>query len=146
MQVAVATNAQMKENNRWDPKYFCLLDEHRPLIDELCAKFAQQELADLVKRLPFDQRAADAVVPRVRPVDFTQFVEWAEAKGDRSKKRWLAVYVAAAAQFARNRRLEQLVELQRKQIGHLQALEALLATAKEKHASHLLAAITRDIG
>lgn len=165
MKAYVVNASDLPPSGRWDARYHCLMAEHREAAEELAERYAAHELVKLATDLPFDQAAADAVFCQLHPHTRSSFLktigvqrDWKpgpdddeDAKPPAPKPRriledvrfrkQLAAYCAAAAVHARARVMEELMALSRAKEALVRSLCTTAATAREKGAKHLVAAI-----
>jgi hypothetical protein len=74
MKVAIVQSSQL--GNRWDAKFHILATDHEKLFNELMERMDLVELRKLALDLPFDESAANAVLPRLNRVTESAFRDW----------------------------------------------------------------------
>lgn len=138
----------LNQVGRLDAQFVVLLEEHRPLYEELMTKFTRQELVALAKALPYSDKAARAVCVAMSGGTFERrrgesyFHEWLDAiEANKSliprKHSDVAAYCAAAACGARLAIMEEVLELARKKLETIERLVALVDAARDKGATIL---------
>lgn len=137
MQVTETSSADTTRFCRMDAAFFLLLSEHRDLVEELLSKHTREQLFDLARRLPYDERAAAGVWPAQRRV-VSQRTMFNRRVGIEkavylpfglTRTTDLAVYVAAASQFAMSKMLTTIKELQEQTQKMVQECTALMQLA-----------------
>lgn len=169
MKWAVVSSSDLAASNNWGAQYHILHVTHKPAVDELLEKFTTKELIALAENLPFDQEAANAILSRNHKVSRSDLLEcFVPSKPDkaiefawfekpvkdrpelprelRSRRIKMAVYCAAAAQFAKNKIAEELLEITKQKLAVVKRLHDIHTLAKSKGAKALQKALTRDPG
>lgn len=142
MNVGQVSSSLIARMGRMDAGFLLLAQQHLALVDELIARFTREELLDLAGKLPFDAAAAKKVAPstRVEPSYYAQPSKFLLWLGRQSNLNNIAVYVAAAGQYAASKLLTEVLELAKQKLALVKRTQGLLNLAKEKKADLLFAA------
>jgi hypothetical protein len=144
--------SDLGKTGRMDAGFHLLLAAHRPLYDELMAKFSREELVQLALALPYDRDAARAVAPEMTTAENrgeayfrdTWLGKWAKKKSAWPRQHSdLAVYCAAASQQATSKVLEGVLAQRKEQLEKVRALKSLWDLAAGKGAKVFQEAIVR---
>jgi hypothetical protein len=150
MKVTAVSAADLDATGRMDAGFHCLLAQHRPVYNELLARFTTVELVDLAHQLPYDQEAAFSVLvrnaPAVTNISLARFEEWLSHKPHKlsTTRRFrsdLAAYCAAACQHAASKVLTEVLALKQEELAKLQRLQHVLELLQGKEAPATLNAV-----
>ncbi len=134
MKTAIVPASEVAATGRLDAAFHVLLAEQKELVEALLERLDADELGKLALALPFDQSAADTVWPRAGR-HRTEAELRATVGGGKGPTRFytqrnLALYVAAASQFAVSKMLEEVYRITLMKKTKVEQIQALLATPK----------------
>lgn len=146
MESGEVRKSDLERTGRIDAGFLIEYQKYRPLVDDLLARFTVPELADLARKLPFDDDAACVVMPKVSPAKRPQaMVKWLGGltrKPTDASTVGLALYCAMASQFVMITMLLEMEVLAQRQLDKVNAIKALLTLVQSK-SELLLSAVTR---
>lgn len=134
--------SETNQHRRWDASYLLLSKEHSSIVGELTMRLSRDELVQLAKDLPFNERAANAVCPRMQGFSGpAEFATWLDGKKTRGHQ--VAVYLAAAAQAAHRVFAEEVLALKLEILEKVKHWSGVMKVLTKREAAHTLAAIKR---
>lgn len=119
-------------NERLSERRFTPLREsHRPVIEELLARYSREELVELLRQLPEDRRAAAAVWPRLDAPRFGAPFRIADALRQAPIGQ-LAAYAAAVLTYSASKVLLRIKERAEQNKADLDFILGAIRTAEDR--------------
>jgi hypothetical protein len=146
----IVPSSDLGKLQSWNAALHLMRQQNLDRVEELLAKFTDEQLREFAKLLPFDQDAADGVMHLMRlnavHASPERFQQWVNEKGitDKlieTKRQRLAIYCAVASRYAISKILTEVEALKKAELRKLNIAKQLLTMASATDARLITAAL-----